>query len=141
MYMYVCLYMYVCICMYVYVCMYMYVCMYVCICMCVRMCMCVCMHTCVCMHNILGGIVRGKCPTQNGRGNCPGGNCPGGIVQGGNILHPVQVMRCRHAVLSCSPPLLALSYCQSQAWTEEEDDANYLCHHTVSFKYSAWYTK
>src|SRR6218665_967870 len=37
-----------------------------------------CVYAYMCMHNILGGIVRGgKCPTQNGRGNCLGG-----IVQG-----------------------------------------------------------
>src|SRR6218665_3724058 len=33
-----------------------------------------CVYAYMCMHNILGGIVRGgKCPTQNGRGNCLGG--------------------------------------------------------------------
>src|SRR6218665_3448748 len=64
-----------CVCMCVYVCVY--VCMYVYV--------CVCIHAYVCMHNILGGIVRGKCPTQNGRGNCPGGNCPGGNCPGGIV--------------------------------------------------------
>src|SRR6218665_2334490 len=79
---YVCICMLVYVCMYTYVCicMYMYVCMYVCICMCVCMYVYVCIHVYVCMHNILGGIVWGNCPTQNGRGNCVGGivqgNCP-----------------------------------------------------------------
>src|SRR6218665_1767640 len=69
--------MYACICMYVCICMYMYVCMYVCICMCVCMYVyvCVCIHVYVCMDNILGELSGGKCPTENGRGNCPGGNC------------------------------------------------------------------
>src|SRR6218665_3247984 len=88
MYMHVCLYMYVYIFKHVYVCMYMYACIcmytYVCICICVCICMhdtyvciCVCMHVYVCMHNISGGIVRGKCPTQNGRGNwaCKSSTC------------------------------------------------------------------
>src|SRR6218665_2320972 len=59
---YIQMYMYVCLYMYVYVCMYMYACI----------CMYICMYVYVCMHNILEGIARGKCPTQNGRGNCPG---------------------------------------------------------------------
>ena len=37
-----------------------YVCMYV--------CMCVCIHVYACIHNKSVGIVRGICPTQNGRG-------------------------------------------------------------------------
>src|SRR6218665_3847943 len=79
MYMYacICMHVYVCICMYVYVCVYMYVCMYVCLYMCVY----AYMYVYVCI--IYWGIVRGKCPTQNGRGNCPGrGIVQGGIVQG-----------------------------------------------------------
>ena len=100
MYMYVCLYMYVCICMHVYVCMYMYVnicmyvyvCVYVCVYMyvCMYVCMCMCVYAYMCMYVCItywGGIVRGKCPTQNGRGNCPGGNCPGEL-SGGIVLHP-----------------------------------------------------
>src|SRR6218665_2692627 len=97
--------MYACICMYVYVCMYMYacICMYVCICMCVYVCVyvcmyvyvCVCIHVYVCMHNILGGIVREKCPTKNRRGNCPGElsgeGIVRGIVQGGNCPTPVKL--------------------------------------------------
>src|SRR6218665_2375635 len=67
------MYMYACICMYV----------YVCICMCVCMCVYVCVYVCICVYAymymyvciIYGGIVRGKCPTQNGK--CPGENCPG----------------------------------------------------------------
>ena len=107
MYVYVCMYMYACICMYVYVCMYMYVCIcmyvyvcvYVCVymyvCMYVFMCMCVYAYMCmyVCITYWGGELSGGKCPTQNGRGNCPGRNCPGelsgGIVQGGNCPTPV----------------------------------------------------
>jgi len=66
------MHMYVCLCMHVYVCMYIYI--YVCICM--RVCMyvyvCVRIHAYVCLHNILGNGPGGKCPTQNGRENCPG---------------------------------------------------------------------
>src|SRR6218665_2766001 len=76
---------------YMYACMYMYMCMYVCIYM--RVCMYVCVHVYVCMHNISGRELSGgsKCPTQNGRGNCPG-NCPGvncpGELSVGIVLHP-----------------------------------------------------
>jgi len=84
---YVCMCMYVCVC--VYVCMYMYVCMYVCM----YVYVCVCIHVCVCMHNILGGIVRGgKCPTQSGRGNCPGELSGGGELSRGIVLHPSTVV-------------------------------------------------
>ena len=83
--------MYACIYMYVYACM--------CVCMCVYVCVYVCMcnvyvyaymymYVCIIYWGKLSG---GKCPTQNGRGNCPEelsrgivrGNCPGVIV-----LHP-----------------------------------------------------
>src|SRR6218665_319851 len=69
--------------MYVYVCMYMYV--HICMCVCMYVCICMCVCMCACIH-VSGGIVRGKCSTQNGKGelswgvNCPGGNCPGRIV-------------------------------------------------------------
>src|SRR6218665_163786 len=78
--------MYACIYMYVYACM--------CVCMCVYVCVYVCMcnvyvyaymymYVCIIYWGKLSG---GKCPTQNGRGNCPEelsrgivrGNCPGG---------------------------------------------------------------
>src|SRR6218665_1800629 len=67
------------------------ICMHVCIYICV--CMYVCVHVYVCMHNISGRELSGgsKCPTQNGRGNCPG-NCPGvncpGELSVGIVLHP-----------------------------------------------------
>jgi len=54
---------------------------------------CVFIHVYACMHNISGGIVSvGKCPTQNGKGNCPGGNCPGGNCPGGIVLYPSLVL-------------------------------------------------
>src|SRR6218665_971376 len=91
--------MFACICMYVYVCMYMCACicmyMYVCICMCVCMCVYVCVYICmyvyVCLYAYMYMYVciiywkelpGGKCPTQNGRGNCPG------ELSGGIVLHP-----------------------------------------------------
>src|SRR6218665_1888101 len=77
--MYVCMYMYVC--MHVYVCVYMYVCMYVCM----SVYVCVCIHVYVCMHNILGELYGGKCPTQNGRGNCPGVIVLGELSRGGIV--------------------------------------------------------
>src|SRR6218665_241950 len=78
--------MYVCICMHVCMCVCIYVCVYVCMYVC--MYVCVCIHVYVCMHYISGGIVRReKCPTQNGRGNCPG-VLSGEIVRG-IVLHSV----------------------------------------------------
>src|SRR6218665_3963138 len=90
------MYMYVCICVYMYVCMYvcmyvyMYACMYVCICVYAYMYMYVCI--------ILWGELFGrKCPTQNGRRNCPGGivregsvrgNCPGVLSYIRVAVHP-----------------------------------------------------
>src|SRR6218665_218127 len=93
--MYVCLYMYVCICMYVHVCTYMYVCVCVCVCICVYvsmyacmyLCYYVCMDTCICMHNILGELSGERCPTQNGRGNCPRSELSGELSNGNCHIH------------------------------------------------------
>src|SRR6218665_29980 len=63
----------------------MYMCVYVCVYICVYVCvyMYACMYVYVCMHNIWGNCPRGKCPTQNGRENCPGGGeLSGGRVRG-----------------------------------------------------------
>src|SRR6218665_3758399 len=91
--------------MHVYVCMYVYVHTRVC------MYMCVCIHVCVCMYNISGEMSGGKCPTQNGRGNCPGelpgGNCPGGNCPGGIVLHPSLVFHVPACELSPHLVLLA----------------------------------
>ena len=65
--------MYVCICMYMYAC----ICRYVYVCMCVYVCVYVCMYVCrIYRWEMSEG---GKCPTQNGRVNCPG-NCSGGRI-------------------------------------------------------------
>src|SRR6218665_1852467 len=95
--------MYACICMYVYVCMYMCVCicMYVCMCVCMCVCICVCMHTCICMYAyyIGGNCPKGKCPTQNGRGNCSGG-----IVQGEmSYTHLISLSQCSSLIMPVQP--------------------------------------
>src|SRR6218665_1801764 len=84
---------YVCICMHVYVCMYMYVCIY--------MYVCVCIHVYVCMHNILGEL-SGECPTQNGRGNCPG------------ELSYTHVIYCFSLIINIIKAPLYFSFCDGQ---------------------------
>src|SRR6218665_310857 len=68
--------MYVCLCMHVCVCICMHVCIYVCVYVCMYMCVYAYMYMYVCII-YRGELSGGKCPTQNGRGNCPGVNCRG----------------------------------------------------------------
>src|SRR6218665_2881977 len=116
-----CIYMYVriCICVYVYVyiciCVYMHACIFVSSSSSTAMGSALCpmpvsstssnflcptpsVHICVCMHNTcicLGGkCPMGKCPTENGRRNCPGVICPGVNCPEGN---------CRRGLLSYTP--------------------------------------
>ena len=50
---------------------------------------------------VMGGIVRGECPSKIDRGKCPGGNCPGGmsggeVSRGENVRFPP-----RRAISTC----------------------------------------
>src|SRR6218665_615881 len=91
------MYMYACICMYMCV----YVCVYVCVCICMCVCMCMCVYAYMYMYVciIYWGIVRGKCLSQNGRGNCPGELSGRGIVQGGIVLHPLQLHKSTFCII------------------------------------------
>src|SRR6218665_2358189 len=102
--------------MYMYVCMHMYACMCVCMYVSVCMCVCVCIHVYVCI-TYWGGIVRGKCPTQSGRGNCTGVIVREEIVWGelsrGNCRTPwasSSISRKRQALSPCVTCMYACMY-------------------------------
>src|SRR6218665_384602 len=111
--------------MHVYVCLYMYVCVYVSMYVCMIMCVYAYMYMYICI--LYWGELSGeKCPTQNGRGNCPG-NCPGelsytpkrnrvrGWVENGHFDR-------RDVFMQCPPPIRAqlVNSMATREWAEIE---------------------